>query len=143
MKTKIVKSKMMKNWMTVISMFVVLVSLMSFRVHAKADTSVQLPGVEVITQGTFYIPAQGGEVTIYVTEGVTFALSDIDTYISQTNTLLRSKDDANVCITSMMMTDAYSGYMTLSFGPNMFSDEQVIGVVGARGGDVSVVQAAE
>lgn len=82
-------------------------------------------------------------MTIYVTEGVTFALSDIDTYISQTNTLLRSKDDANVCITSMMMTDAYSGYMTLSFGPNMFSDEQVIGVVGARGGAVSVVQAAE
>ena len=139
MKTKILKSKMIKNWLAVFSVFVVLISLMSFRVSAKADTSVQLPDITIVSQGRFYIPAQGGDVTI----SISFPLYDIDSYVSETNSLLRSKGDADVCISSYMIVDGHGAFITLSFGPNMFSDEQVIGVFGARGGDVSVVQAAE
>lgn len=66
-----------------------------------------------------------------------------DSYMANINSLLASKDDADVCVTSISCVDYNTGYMTLEFGPNMFDYDQTIGVVGSSGGYISVIQVAE
>ena len=48
-----------------------------------------------------------------------------------------------MCVTSLSYVDSGTVYFTLLFGPNTFNSEQVIGVMGAYGGYISVMQDAD
>ena len=148
MKTISLFSKLMRSSLAFLSVIVIATSLMSFAKieQIRADTSVQIPNIAIISTGVYDIPANGGEVTLSISASNT-VYNDIESFINETNFLLDSKDDVDVCITSIVRPDHSSGvstgYITLLFGRNVFDDEQTIGVRGREGGYVTVVQAAQ
>lgn len=148
MKAMIFSNKLIKNLFSFVFLILLVVSLMSFKKieQVRADTSVSIPYISITSTGSFNIPSEGGEIMVSASvhsSQINNILYNPSLFIENINSHLQSKGDADMCVTSLSYVDSGTVYFTLLFGPNTFDSEQVIGVMGAYGGYISVMQDAD
>lgn len=121
-------------------------------VPAQADAAFQIPYIDIISNGTFYVSATGDYVTFEFDlrsnqSSWNYVFQNSSNFINELNDSIYNQGDLNFTVESIEQSqdNRMRGFMTLLFSSNISpnNEEYVVTILGHLGGRIRVIQAAD